>query len=418
MKLVKPTEIEGRVNAPPSKSMMQRAVAAAVLVKGTTEILNPSFCDDCSAALGIAGGLGAKVRQEEGRVLIEGKGVIAEPPSRELDCGESGLCMRMFAPIAGLYEKELILVGRDSLISRPVGMVKEALMEIGARVGTNKGYPPLKIRGPINSAQIRIDCSGTSQVLSGLLMALPLCEGDSSIDADNMKSTPYVDMTISLLGKYGVRIERDGEHFEIMGGQRYKPCSYTVEGDWSGAAFMLVAGAIAGRVEVAGLEMDSMQGDMGIMDVLEKAGAEVGKDSAGGIVFAGKGELKGFEFNAQDCPDLFPPLIALACNCSGKSIIRGAGRLAGKESNRSDALVSEFEKLGASLKVSGDSIEVEGGKRLKGGEVDSHGDHRIAMACAVAALNCENPVGISNPECVSKSYPGFFADLEKLMVKR
>jgi 3-phosphoshikimate 1-carboxyvinyltransferase len=388
-----------------------------VLVHGTTEIMNPSFCGDCEAALGIASALGAKVRREEERVLIEGRGAEGEPPSRELDCGESGLCMRMFAPIAGLYEKELVLVGRGSLLSRPVGMVKDALMEIGARVGTDKGHPPLKIRGPINSAQIRIECSGTSQLLSGLLMALPMCEGDSSIDAENLKSAPYVEMTISLLEKFGVKIERDGEHFEIMGGQRYRPCSYTVEGDWSGASFLLVAGAIAGKVEVSGLELDSLQGDKRVLDALREAGAEVSVDAALGSVSVGRGELGGFGFDAADCPDLFPPLVALACNCAGKSVIRGAGRLAGKESNRAEALVSEFGKLGAQVSVEGDAVVVEGGKKLSGGSVESHGDHRIAMACAVAALNCEGAVEIADADCVSKSYPGFFSDLEKLMVK-
>ncbi|MBN2121838.1 3-phosphoshikimate 1-carboxyvinyltransferase [Candidatus Micrarchaeota archaeon] len=412
MKQVNPSEVSGEIAAPASKSMMQRAVAAAILSRGTTEILNPSFCEDCEAALGIAKALGAKVRKENGGVLIESRGIVSSPPSRELDCGESGTCIRMFAPIAGLYEEELVLSGRGSLMSRPVGMVKDALLEIGARVGTAKGYAPIKVRGPINSAHFAIDCSETSQLLSGLLMALPLCEGDSSIEARNLKSSPYVDMTISLLGHFGVKVERDGEHFEIMGGQKYHPSSYTVEGDWSSASFLFVAGAVSGSVTVLGLDSGSLQGDKRILEVLGKAGAKV--ESSDGAVLVEKGALMGFEFDASDCPDLFPPLVALACNCSGKSVILGVRRLLGKESNRAAALVSEFGKLGAKIRVAGDAIEIEGGAKLSGGEVDSHSDHRIAMACAVAALNCSGSVRILNAECVSKSYPSFFEDLEKL----
>ncbi len=412
MKQVNPSEVSGEIAAPASKSMMQRAVAAAILARGTTEILNPSFCEDCEAALEIAKALGAKVRREGGGVLIESRGVVPSPPSRELDCGESGTCIRMFAPIAGLYEEELVLSGRGSLLLRPLGMVKDALLEIGARVGTAKGHAPIKVRGPINSAHFAIDCSETSQLLSGLLMALPLCEGDSSIEARNLASSPYVDMTISLIGHFGVKIEREGEHFEIMGGQKYRPCSYSVEGDWSAASFLLVAGAIAGSVRVSGLDLDSLQGDKKILDALRSAGAKA--DASGGSVSVGKGELMGFEFDATDCPDLFPPLVALACNCSGKSVILGAGRLIGKESNRAAALVSEFGKLGAKVRVVADAIEVEGGIRLSGGEVDSHSDHRIAMACAVAALACSGSVSIRDAECVAKSYPSFFEDLEKL----
>jgi 3-phosphoshikimate 1-carboxyvinyltransferase len=306
-----------------------------------------------------------------------------------------------------------VLSARGSLLQRNVGMVKDALLEIGARVGTNKGHPPLKVRGPINPAHFSIDCAETSQLLSGLLMALPLCDGDSSIEARNLKSSPYVDMTISIMRDFGVRVEREGEHFEIMGGQKYRPSSYSVEGDWSGASFLLVAGAIAGSVSVSGLEEGSLQGDKRVLDVLRAAGAKV--EVGNGRVLVGKGKLMGFEFDAADCPDLFPPLVALACNCSGKSVILGAGRLIGKESNRAAALVSEFGKIGAKLRVAGDAIEVDGGATLSGGEIDSHSDHRIAMACAVAALNCREGVRINNADCVSKSYPSFFGDLEKLM---
>lgn len=414
MKLVKPSGIEGKVNAPASKSMMQRAVGAALLARGTSEITNPSLCEDALAALRIVEALGATVKRSGESILISGG--LREPKERRLDCGESGLCMRMFAPIAALYEEEIVLTGRGTLLERPVGMVKSGLLELGARVGTNKGNPPIRVQGPISAGRLMIEGSTTSQFLSGLLMALPVCAGDSEISVEGLKSRPYVSMTVSLLRDFRVSVSHDEEMslFEIPGGQEYRPSSYNVEGDWSGASFLLVAGAVAGRVEVANLTADSLQADRAVLGALESAGAKVTVGES--RVSVEKGGLKPFEFDASDCPDLFPPLVALAANCPGKSVIRGADRLVHKESNRAQALSGEFGKIGVQVGVSGDTMEIHGGK-IQGGSADSRGDHRIAMALAVAALNSGSGVSISGEECVSKSYPGFFGDLEKLMVR-
>ncbi len=390
--------------------MMQRAVAAATLVHGSSVLLNPSFCDDALAALGIAEGLGADVSREPTKVRIKGGG---KPKGHRLACGESGLCMRFFSPIAALFDRSFTLTVRGSLVARPVGTLEEPLKALGARCQTHCGFPPVAVRGPIRGGKVSVDGSMSSQVASGLLMALPLCPQDSVLTVSNLKSKPYLRMTLSLLKEFGIIIHYDEElrRFEIPGKQAYHPRTYRVEGDWSGGAFLLVAGAIAGRVKVRGLSEKSLQADRAILETLERAGAEV--DTERGAVTVEQSGLKAFEFDATDCPDLFPPLAALACHCQGRSVIRGTERLRHKESDRALALVSEFRKMGARIRVQGGTMEVTGG-RLKGGEVSSHQDHRIAMACAVAGLASEKGVHIRDWSCVGKSYPQFFDDLDAL----
>ena len=410
MRRISPGKIEGLLQAPSSKSMAQRAVAAAALAEGISEIGNYPDCDDALAAIECARALGAGITGAKGRLIVTGNG---KPDGSALHCNESGLCLRMFAPIAALSDKEIAITGEGSLLSRPVGMVQRPLEELGASCKTSRGMPPLTVKGPIHGGKLQVDGSTSSQFITGLLMALPLCEQDSVLQVSGLKSKPYIRMTISLLEKFGVEIKHKKEldRFEIRGRQKYKPANYTVEGDWSSAAFLLVAGAIAGKVKVRGLDAASLQADRAIVDALRLAGAKVSAE--GGEVVAEKSELKGFEFDATDCPDLFPPLVALACNCKGRSRIQGALRLEGKESDRAAALVSEFGKMGGKISVSEDVMEIEGCK-LGGGDVDSHNDHRIVMAVAIAGLNSEKGVNIEGAECVSKSYPKFFEDLKVL----
>jgi 3-phosphoshikimate 1-carboxyvinyltransferase len=410
MKMINPSSFGGTLTAPPSKSMMQRAVAAAALSPGSSILLNPSFCDDALAALGIAEGLGADVSRESTKVRIKGGG---KPKGHRLACGESGLCMRLFSPIAALFDRSFTLTGRGSLVARPVGTLEEPLKALGARCQTHRGFPPVAVRGPIRGGKVSVDGSMSSQVASGLLMALPLCPQDSVLTVSNLKSKPYLRMTLSLLKEFGIIIHHDEElsRFEIPGKQAYHSRTYRVEGDWSGGAFLLVAGAIAGRVKIRGLSGKSLQADRAILEALERAGTEVATER--GAVTVEKSGLKAFEFDATDCPDLFPPLAALACHCRGRSLIQGTERLRHKESDRALALVREFRKMGALIRVQGGTMEVTG-CRLKGGEVTSHQDHRIAMACAVAGLASEKGVRIRDWSCVGKSYPQFFDDLEAL----
>jgi 3-phosphoshikimate 1-carboxyvinyltransferase len=413
MKMIEPSSLEGALTAPPSKSMMQRAVAAAALAHGSSVLLNPSFCEDAIAALGIAEGLGAEVRRESTKVRIKGGG---QPRGHRLACGESGLCMRLFTPMAALFNHPFTLTGTGSLVSRPVGALEEPLRALGALCQTHRGFPPVAVRGPIRGGRVSVDGSMSSQVASGLLMALPLCPQDSVLTVADLKSKPYLRMTLSLLGKFGIIIQHDEglTRFEIPGNQAYHPRTYRVEGDWSGGAFLLVAGAIAGRVKVRGLSDKSLQADRAILEALEKAGAKIQIERD--AVTVEQGSLKAFKFDATDCPDLFPPLAALACHCQGRSVIQGTERLRHKESDRALALVAEFGKMGARIHLQDGRMEVTG-KRLRGGEVSSRHDHRIAMACAVAGLGSEKGVAIRDWACVAKSYPQFFDDLETLRRK-
>lgn len=438
MKFITPSAVRGVVTAPPSKSMTGRALAAALLSAGVSEIGNPSLCDDGLAAAAVSKALGARIDVrgalqtsplgpvtgrpcpgipghpgENLTFVVSGTGREAlRPVEGALDCRESGLTMRMFTPITALIAGQTTLAGSGSLRSRPMEMV-ESLTALGASCTTESGHAPILVRGPMKGGRIRTDASVSSQFLSGLLMALPLCEKRSVVTVSGLASAPYVRMTIDLLRLFGVRIDHDDrlEEFVIEGNQAYRPSVYAVEGDWSCASFLLVAGAIAGSVAVRGLNPESIQADRALIGVLSGAGARV--ETGHGCIFVEAGDLKPFEFDATACPDLFPPLVVLASNCGGKSVIHGLGRLTYKESNRASALHREFKKLGIRITAEGNTMEVYGGT-VQGALVDSHNDHRIAMACAVAGLRARGDVVISGSACVSKSYPSFFSDLEAL----
>ena len=409
-KFIRPAAIDGAITAPSSKSDMLRAVAAAYLTGAACELLRPSYCDDALAALHIVETLGADVTRATERVMLAPS---ARQPGTRLDCGESGLCIRMFPAIAARSAQPVTLTGRGSLLTRPLAMLEQPLRALGVACATANGLPPLTVQGPLRAGKTAIDGSITSQFLTGLLMALPLCDGDSELLVTNLTSKPYIAMTLSLLEKFGVRVVNENfERFAIPGNQAYQARTHQVEGDWSGAAFPMVAGAIAGRVTVNNLQQDSLQADAAILDALRRAGAEV--EIAGDAVTVRRSRLAGFEFDATNCPDLFPPLVALAACCDGKSVIHGAQRLAVKESDRGLALRQEFSNIGGTIDLFADRMEIFG-HPLDGGAIDSHHDHRIAMACAVAALRSARGVAIHGAECVAKSYPKFFEDLQQLM---
>lgn len=406
---LEPSTIKGNVKAPASKSMTQRAIAAALLADGESIIHNPSYCDDSLAAMSIAVGLGARIEPQVSEMKITGSAVLKEP---KLNCGESGLAIRMFSPIAALYPVEINMVGANSLKKRPMSMVEEALKQLGVKCNSTNGFLPLTIHGPIKGGKCEIDGSVSSQLLTGLLMALPLASKSSEIKVNNLKSKPYIDMTIQILQSFGIIIENeDYRLFRIRGGQKYKPHSYTVEADWSGGAFLLVAGAINGQIIVKGLRNDSRQSDMLIIKALEMAGAKMtaGEDQ----IEISKSVLKSFEFDATESPDLFPPLVALASYCEGITAIKGVSRLIYKESDRAKTLQEEFGKLNIGIKVVDDIMYVTGGLP-SGGRVESHEDHRIAMALAVTALGAKGKISIRDSQCVAKSYPCFFDDLRNL----
>ena len=412
---IQPGKISGNIDAPTSKSSMQRACAAALLNNGKTIIGNPGRSNDDLAALGVIDNLGAKVLQQStNELVIESEGV--KPVSREMNCGESGLGIRMFAPIAALSNQEIIINGTGSLLSRPMDFFDEIFPKLGIEIESNHGKLPIKIKGPLKPVDITIDGSLSSQFLTGLLMAYGKAATQPvTITVNNLKSKPYIDLTLQVMQEFGYSvINHQYESFEIhpVNVPSHQPKNYLVEGDWSGAAFLLVAGAIAGQIAIKGLNVFSSQADKAILRALTMSEAVV--SIAEDKIVIGPGKLKAFHFDATDCPDLFPPLVALASFCEGTTVIEGVSRLAHKESNRGLTLQEEFGKMGIEITLQDDLMLVKGGTGLKAATVHSHHDHRIAMACAVAALRAEGETTIEEAEAINKSYPTFYSDLKKL----
>ena len=406
---VVPSVVKGTVRAPSSKSMSQRAIAAALLSDTECTILNPSYCNDSLAAIRIAQNLGASVEKSTTELKILSSHIIKD---RTLNCGESGLAIRMFSPIAALNPGEIIMTGTGSLKNRPMKMIEDTLNQLGAVCRSNAGLLPLTINGPIKGGNCETDGSVSSQLLTGLLMALPVAEGSSVINVLNLKSKPYIDMTLQVLEKFGINVINDNyKVFKIEGNQKYKATTFEVESDWSGGAFLLVAGAVNGDVTVEGLRTDSRQSDKTILSALDRAGAAITVSE--NSVRITKSRLRSFEFDATESPDLFPPLAALAAYCKGVTGIKGVSRLIHKESDRAKALLEEFRKMNIKVEIKGDYMLVTGGK-VHEARVNSHNDHRIAMAVAVAALGANGKIQIEDPLCIAKSYPGFFDDLKAL----
>jgi len=411
---IQPSELKGEVTAAASKSSMQRALAAALLRKGRTTIFNPGNSNDDNAALDTIQKLGARVSHVNGGLVIESNGV--QPVSDTINCGESGLGIRMFTPIAAMSGKRLTVTGTGSLTTRPMDFFDEIFPQLDIQIQSADGKLPLVIQGPLKPHDIEVDGSLSSQFLTGLLMSYAATGAENvTIRVRDLKSKPYIDLTLKVLEDFGWKVEEENYeafHFRAVATDQWPDREYRVEGDWSGAAFLLVAGAIAGNIVVEGLDTFSTQADRMVLQAIMASGAllSVSPDQ----ISIGKAPLKAFHFNANECPDLFPPLVALASFCEGKSVIEGVNRLTHKESNRALTLQEEFGKLGISIQLQDDLMIIEGKSSVKAASVHSHHDHRIAMACAVAALRADGPVTIGNADAINKSYPDFYEHLKKL----
>ena len=396
---ITPSPVLGKMKAPPSKSSMQRACAAALITPGTTIIDNFGNSNDEKAALDIIARLGATVNRLTNELAITSNDYIFRSPipgkNVMLNVGESGLSMRMFAPIAGLFNFDIVFTGEGSILKRPMNFFDEILPLVNVEVHSNNGKLPVTLRGPLQPKSITVDGSLSSQFLTGLLFAFAkACTAPVSITVKNLSSRPYIDLTVSVLKHFGFNIENKNYEVFTVSPRKAAPSSsvkYTVEGDWSSAAFLLVAGAIAGEVTLSGADLNSSQGDKDIMKALYDSGAEVVLKK--NEIFVQKRKLTAFQFDATHCPDLFPPLVALASYCNGNTSIKGVSRLLHKESNRAIALRDEFKKMNVEIELNGDVMVIHGGGVVKGAAVSSHNDHRIAMATAVAGLSAK---GITN----------------------
>lgn len=406
-KNILPSAVKGSIQAPPSKSAAQRAIAAASMAPGLSELSGAGHSDDVLAAIGVCRNLGATVI-EDGERLFVGGGISL--PGKTLHCGESGLGIRMFAGIAASLAGQVVLTGQGSLTHRPMHPVGESLRALGVSCHTTDGKLPLYIKGPMPGGRSTLDGSLSSQILTGILMGSPGAMSDTFLEVKNLKSRPYIDLTIEIMEAFGIRLTNHNyKTFHIPHGQTYQNTNYKIEGDWSGAAFILVAGAIAGQVTMFGLRPDSKQADKAIIEALAKAGAgvRIGDEK----IETWKQDLQAFSFDATHCPDLFPPLVCLASQCRGKTKISGRKRLMAKESDRSATLMDIFHKMGIQIETDGDDMIITGGE-VRSAQLHSHNDHRIAMAAAISALCADGPVNISGAEAVNKSYPGFFDHLQ------
>lgn len=451
------------IQMPSSKSFAQRAIIAAALAEGTTTLNGYSPCGDNESAISVARALGAevtvglaykegKVAKDSSTLTIKGRGAAALVPET-VNAGESGLLARLMIPLmAVLGGGNATVNGEGTLTRRPLKGARNIMGAFGVRLETNSGtgqepssevHVPLTISGKLEGGKVTVSGSGGSQLISGLLMALPLLQEDTVIRLTEPKSIPYLFITMDVLKAFGVKIWCDmegGQEFaesqdwndcteivlHIKGGQSYKATDMDIEGDWSSAANFLVAGAIFGKVNVSGLDTKSLQADLSIMDILMEAGAslsQMGDDDPRGVIHVQKAPLNAFDVDANNCPDLFPVAAVLAAFCQGTSRIAGVRRLANKESDRAEAILSMLVQLGVKARISGDKMIIEGhslaqrcltGHLLKGGNYTSSHDHRMVMALKVAELGADGPIVIDDIECVFKSFPTFMELFGKL----
>jgi 3-phosphoshikimate 1-carboxyvinyltransferase len=414
----KTSRLEGVVSAPPSKAYTHRMLIASSLSKGTSKILNPLDSDDIRATLRAIEAFGAKTELRENRWTVHGQEEL-QSPTRPIDCGESGSTLRFIIPVAALAFGPSTFILGSSLEKRPIAPLLESLKQLGVEsiFQQKKDSSYVKVHGGgIRGGKTSVRGDISSQFISGLLFACPRAKEDTEITVTTMlESKGYVQMTMETLAKHGIKVTAasDFSRLWIPSNQNYLPFDDTVRGDFSSAAFLLAAAAItSSRVTVKNLDYQTMQGDKEIVNILEKMSSAIKFGNT--FVEVGRGQLYAVDIDAKDIPDLVPVCTVLACYAKGTSKIYNAKRLRYKESDRLDSLHIELRKMGADLAMEEDCLIIKGPCAMHGATVNPHNDHRIAMACAVAALGARGETKIQNSECINKSYPQFFNDLRLL----
>ena len=412
----------GVITPPPSKSLCHRAVICAALSEGESAIENFGRSDDVDATLNGVRALDLAESTLEGDVLRIRPKPAADAssggparPAKVVDCGESGSTLRFLLPIAALGQCPAVFTGRGRLLERPLDVYAKIFNKFNefAEDGSKFIQEPgrVLIKGPLKNGKFILPGNVSSQFVSGLLLALPLLDGDSEIRlSTQLESSRYVEMTTSVMRRFGVDVDASGTSYFVGGGRRYRAAHYKIEADYSQASFFLAAAALGLDVRVSGLNPDSVQGDIAMLGILRDMGADV--VWRGGVVSVHAKTLSAVTVDAREIPDLVPPIASLCCFCDGTSEIVNAGRLRLKESDRLSALAGELGKLGAKVVETDDSLLITGVNRLKGGDADARGDHRIAMAMAVASIRADGPVSLTGWQSVNKSYPGFWDDFE------
>ncbi|MGN0522221.1 MAG: 3-phosphoshikimate 1-carboxyvinyltransferase [Eubacterium sp.] len=382
--------LEGVITLPPSKSAAHRALVCSFLAGGG-EVFPIIDSNDMKA-----------MRQ-----------AIASLQNNDdiVDCIESGNTLRFIIPVAAALGKQVTFVGSGRLPERPIGDYLRLLPEHGVKC-TCSGKLPLSIEGRLTSGRYEIAGNISSQYITGLLLALPILDGDSEIVlTTKLESKPYVDMTVKVMKDFGVSVEERENGYYIKGNQKYIKRDYRVESDWSQAAFFLAAGAINGDVALKGLDLNSAQGDKEIVNVLKRFGADI--DINDGFIRCKKSKLRGIEVDVTDIPDTVPSIAVTAAFANGKTVIKGAERLRYKESDRIESVVTNLKKMGVAVEETRDGMIITGSS-VKGAELDGYNDHRIVMAFSIAALSANGETTITQAESINKTYPSFFDDYNKL----
>jgi 3-phosphoshikimate 1-carboxyvinyltransferase len=416
---IKKSEIEGRLKAPPSKSYTHRAVICAALANGRTKITNPLLCDDTYVTIKVCKTLGAEVNMRKD-LIVEGTEKLRVPDD-VMDCGGSGTTFRFFTAISSLVPGMSVLTGNESLRKRPVGELLNALTQLGIKAISTRGngLPPIVVFGDdIKGGYVKMRGDISSQFISALLFACPKSSKKTTIElTSELQSKPYVEITIEVLKEFGIEVSvsEDFRGFIVPPQQSFKPWKYTIQGDFSSAAFMLAAGALAGKVKISNLELSSKQGDRRIVQILRQMNAYV-KEKENSVTVE-KEDLIATTIDVLHTPDLAPVCAVLATQAKGITRIINADRLRLKESNRLASITNELKKMGANINEVKYGLTIKGPTHLKGANIDPHNDHRIAMACAVAGLVASGRTVIENAECISKSYPAFVDDMKKLGVE-
>lgn len=407
---LKPCKLSGVVKIPPSKSLAHRAIIAAMLANGRSEITNVAFSEDILATISAAKALGANIIVENDKVIVEGSSV--ERVDKIIDCNESGSTLRFFIPIALLCEKEVVFTGKNRLVKRPLDVYFSLFDELGISYSHGDDYLPLTIKGALRPYDYRVRGDVSSQFITGLLFALPLLDGDSTITITTpLESKGYVDLTLDILKRFGVIIDYRDNVFYVKGNQKYKPTSYEVEGDYSQSAFYFVLNMMGNDIKLLGLNANSIQGDAKILEDIKAFGGSV--ISEGPYIYARRNKLTEANISFKQTPDLGPALTVLASITPGHSYFYEAARLRIKECDRISSMREELEKLGAKIDEFNDGMDIYGSE-LHGGVVESHNDHRVVMALATLATVLNEDLIIKNAEAIKKSYPNFFDDFSSL----
>ena len=406
--VIEPSSLKGEITAIPSKSVAHRMLICAALADGPTTLRIPKTSDDIDATADCLRALGAAITVNNEDYIVEPIAQIENIP--QLDCGESGSTLRFLLPVAAAAADRCRFDGHGRLPERPLSDLTDAMKEHGVSFDGEK--LPFTIGGRLRGGIYRLPGNVSSQYITGLLLALPLCEEDSVIELTTaLESASYIDITLSVLKTFGITVHCERNRYIIQGKQVFRsPGTLPVEGDWSNAAFFLTAAALNNDITMTGLNPNSAQGDRKIIALLEQLGAVTQKDN--GRLTLRSDELKGCTIDIQDTPDLLPVLSVAAAFAQGKTTFINAARLRLKESDRLASSAAMIENLGGRAEVGEDELTVYG-TGLIGGTVESCNDHRIAMSAAVAATRCSKPVTILNAEAVKKSYPGFYNDYNK-----